>query len=137
MRRCNCLRYKELQLQKKDSRAWMFDDEDGLVPLESIYPLAEFDCGNVIPQCPYYLYVKDNIRISLAFFKRKNLSNEDIKLIEDAVEACPNRIKLSEGKIIEERHAIILYLYANKYSLDVDKGLFETFYDFIHCIRSS
>ena len=131
MKRCLCLRYKELQYLKKDSRIWIYDDEHGLIPFENIYPLVDFDCGNTVPICPYYLYIEDGLRISRAYIKQKSISQTDEKLINKAVKNCKNKVELFEYKFIEERHAIILYIYAKKHSMLVNEHLFEMFYNFL------
>ena len=98
MRRCKCLRYKCLQLLKRKtpSTAWLFHLEDGLMPVEAYYQLAEFDRGNVIQICPYYLYLSDERRISSAFFEKNKLSKEEIDIIENAVNICPNIVNLDK-----------------------------------------
>ena len=131
MKRCSCLHYKDLQYLKKDSRIWIYDNKHGLIPFENIYPLVEFDCGKAIPICPYYLYIKDDMRISRAYFKQKSISDTDEKLINEAVKSCKNRVELFTHNFIEERHAIILYFYAKKKSILVNEYLFESFYSFL------
>jgi len=131
MKRCKCLRYKDLQYLKKDSRIWIYNDEHGLVALECVYPLVDFDCGNAIQICPYYLHIEDGIRVSSAYFNYNKLSDSSKKLIDKAVKNCKNRVDLLEYNFVEERHAIILYIYAHKHEVLVDKNLFETFYEFL------
>lgn len=130
MRRCKCLLYKELISLKNNSQLWIFDDTIGLIPLNSIYPLVDFDYGEALPICPYYLYTEDNIRVDSAFFKMKELRDDVIQKIDNAVKNCMNRVPL-EIKYIDERHAQILQLIAKKTNRDVTKQIFDTFYDFL------
>ena len=131
MRRCRCLRYKELQLLSRNSEVWIFSDQWGLIPFGSLYPLAEFDEGAVIPICPYYLYIKDGKRISRAFYRLKELSDREISRINEAIKNCGGYVPLETYDYIEKRHAQILELIAEHRNVDIDKKLFEQFYDFI------
>jgi hypothetical protein len=132
MKRCNCLRYKDLSFLRKDSSIWTFDTQDGLlVSMGSLYPLVEFDKGKAIPICPYYLYVKDGVRISAAFLKQKDLADDKRELIDIAVKECKNRIDISKHKYIEERHACVLFLYVEKHGIEVTEELFNQFFDFL------
>jgi hypothetical protein len=131
MRRCKCLRYKELQHRSGDSEIWVFDDKWGLIPFGSLYPLVEFDEGVVMPICPYYLYIKDGKRLSRAFYRLKELSDREISLINEAIKSCKNCVPLETYDYVEKRHAQILELIAEHMKVDIDKKLFEQFYDFI------
>lgn len=131
MRRCKCLRYKDLQYLRKDSCLWIYDPDDGFVSLGSVYPLIEFDKGKAHPICPYYLYIKDGLRISAAFLKQKELSDDKKVLIEKAVRYCKNQVDLPNIKYVEERHAMVLILYAEKYDIEVDESLFDKFFNFL------
>lgn len=133
MRRCKCLRYKELQHARKQSEIWIFDDEWGLIAFGSLYPLVRFEEGTgiAIPICPYYLYIKEGVRLSCAFYNHKEMPDNEISLINEAVKTCQGLVPLEWYNYIEERHAQILQLIAGDMKVDVDKKLFDQFYDFI------
>lgn len=132
MKRCDCLRYKDMQYLRKDSSLWTFDEEDGiLTAIGSLYPLVEFDKGKAVQICPYYLYNKDNMRISAAFLKQRVLSKEKKEIIDKAVKKCEYRVDPNKHRYIEERHACILFLYVEKYDIEITKEIFEQFFDFL------
>ena len=131
MKRCACMRYKELQHLKRDSKIWIYDNQYGLIPFNCLYPLVNFDLGNAVPICPYYLYIKDGIRIADAFFRQGSLREDEIELITKAVENCEKFVPLDTYEYIENRHAIILGLIAKRMKVQVDKKLFDRFYDFL------
>lgn len=133
MKRCHCLLYKELQHLRRESSVWIYDDQYGLIALDCIYPLVDFDKGNAVQICPYYLYLKDGIRISSAFFRRKDLQAKELELIIEAVDECKNSVWID--RYIEHRHAEVLTLIAKKKGLTVGRKLFDVFYDFIQ-VRS-
>lgn len=102
-----------------------------MIPFGSLYPLVEFDEGSVIPICPYYLHIKDGKRISRAFYRLKELSDREISLINEAIKSCGNCVPLDTYNYVEERHARVLEFIAEHMSIDIDRKLFEQFYDFI------
>lgn len=133
MRRCKCLRYKELQHLARSSEIWVYDDQWGLIAFGSLYPLARFEEGTgiAIPICPYYLYIKDGTRLSCSFYRLKELSDREISLINEAIKSCQGLVPFECYDYIEERHARILELIAKNLKVDIDKKMFDQFYDFI------
>ena len=131
MKRCKCIRFKELQALRRESSLWLWSDEYGLVPVSCEYPLILFDCGNPVQVCPYYLYLEPDLRLASSFDKYRSLNDEHRKILDRAVINCENRIPPDGIKLIEDRHAEILMLYAKNKGKTVDKELFLDFYKFI------
>jgi len=131
LKRCKCLRFKDLQYLKRESRLWIWEDVDGLIPVECIYPLVEFDKGEPLQVCPYYLYLTDNMRISCAYYGYRQLNNEHREIIDDAVKNCANRISIDNIRFIEDRHAEILEIYSSHINKSLDREMFLDFYGFI------
>lgn len=130
MKHCDCLRYKLLQELARESRLWLFDEEYGLIPIDVLYPLIKFDSGNPVPICPYYLYLKDDVRISDAFNHKKKLTEKEIELLNIATAECKNTIN-SNVVCLTDRHAMILQQYATENKLVLDQILYDKFCDFI------
>lgn len=116
---------------RRDSRLWIFHNKHGLMPVESEYPLVEFDEGSPVAICPYYLFLADDMRISCAYFNYGRLTDLEKNIIDDAVLKCERRVPLNHMKFIEDRHAVVLGIYAEHVNKVVDVEMFNDFYNFI------
>lgn len=131
MKRCKCIRFKELQALRRESAMWLWSDQYGLVPVSCEYPLIMFDCGDPAPICPYYLYLDDDIRLANSFDRYRMLNDEHRKILDNAIINCEHRVPPDNVELIEDRHAEILRLYAANKDQVVDRELFLDFYKFI------
>jgi len=131
MKRCKCIRFRDMQYLRRESRLWIFSDEYGLMPVESEYPLIEFDEGNPITICPYYLFLTSDMRIANAYFNYGKLTTLEKEIIDEKVLKCEHRVPADDMKYIEDRHASVLGIYAEHISKAVDEEMFDDFYDFI------
>jgi len=121
-----------MQYLNKESRLWIFSDSVGLTPVQTEYPLLEFDRGKQCIICPYYLHLGNDLRISEAYFNYSLLTVEQKEIIDDAVKNCKNSIPIGNTRFIENRHAEILMIYAKRFNnTEVNEELFNDFYDFI------
>jgi hypothetical protein len=118
-----------MQYLNKESRLWIFVDNLGLVPVESEYPLLEFNNGEPDIICPYYLYLTDDMRISNAISRYNSLTEEEKKTIDLAVKECTECVDIVP--FIDDRHAQILKLYAKEKKILVNLDLFSRFYNFL------
>jgi len=131
MKRCNCVRYAELLLLKREDCGWIFDDSEGMIRIDSLYPLVDFNYGKPVMICPYFLYIDSGQQIRRAFFRWKDLTDEERAKILLAVKHCKARVKRPEY-IINDRQAEILMGYAEMHSLSpVDKTLWDEFNEFL------
>lgn len=131
MKRCDCIRYTELLLLRREDSGWIFDDELGLIRLDAKYPLIDFDYGKPVVICPYYLYIENGEQIRRAFFRWQELSDEERFKITLAVKHCKARVKRPKY-IINERQAEILLKYAKIHNLlPVDRELWDEFNEFL------
>lgn len=120
-----------MQFLRRESRLWIFHDKYGLMPVESEYPLVEFDNGSPRTICPYYLFLTDDMRISCAYFNYGKLTGLEKEIIDETVLSCEHRVPIDGIKFLEDRHANVLEIYADHINKVVDVEMFEDFYDFI------
>jgi hypothetical protein len=135
MKKCQCLRYAALLANRKDEISYVFID-NALVPIESAYPLEDFETGTGALKCvcPFYNFIHNGTLISRAFDQMLNrtLRKEDYQFIEKAVENCENLVDIKKFLIFSERYKEIIELFCKKNEQKPIVRLLKHFLSFIH-----
>jgi hypothetical protein len=134
MKKCNCLRFFSLQAGRDDKSHYVFIADQGLIPIESLYPLEDFEekTGKVIVVCPLYNFICNDRMISRAFDKlvEKQLSEEDGKLILEAVEKCISIVPMEKFLTFDERDADIIRKFCEARKVKMTYRLLKLFLKF-------
>jgi hypothetical protein len=134
MRKCNCLRYEALRANRRDESMYVYRD-DGLYPIEAIYPLEDFEpaSGKLITICPLYNYLHEGKLIARAYDKLvdRELPTEDKDIIMEAVSKCENCIEVKKFLIFSERNKEILELFCEEYKVRMTWRLLNEYLAFL------
>ncbi len=134
MKRCSCLRYFTLVSGKKDESIYTFIDGK-LIPVESVFPLEDFETGTgaLICICPYYNHIHEGRLIHRAFERllKKQLNKEDNEIIKEAVKNCEYCVESKGYLIFSERYKEIINGFCEKYDLKLTWRLLKHFLSFL------
>jgi hypothetical protein len=136
MKRCGCLRYLALLAAKRDQSSYIFSEEDeGLVTIESAFPLEEFETGTgaLICVCPYYNFLEGGMLIPRAFerIQEKRMRREDFEIIKNAVANCEHFVDSKKFLVFSERYKEVIDNFCRKYSLKLTWRLLKLFLSFL------
>jgi hypothetical protein len=133
MKKCNCLRYEALRANRRNESVYIFLD-DGLYPVEAIFPLEDFkkDSGELITKCPLYNYLHDGKLIYRAYNKMidKEITADERKIILDAVAECSERIEVKKFLIFSERNKEILDMFCERHNIRMTWRLLKEYLNF-------
>lgn len=133
LKRCQCLRYEALRANRKGESVFIFMD-DGLYPVEAIFPLEDFekDSGELILKCPLYNYLHEGILIHRAYDRiiEKSIPPEHKRIILDAVEACSERVEVKKFLIFTERSKEILEMFCERHNVRMTWRLLKEYLKF-------
>jgi hypothetical protein len=121
---------------KRDQSIYIFSEEDeGLVTIESAYPLEEFETGTgaLICVCPYYNFLQGGVLISRAFqrIQDKQMRKDDRDIIKDAVLSCEYFVDAKKFLVFSERYKEVISNFCEKYSLKPTWRLLKRFLSFL------
>ena len=132
--KCNCLRYLTLIAGRKDESVYVFVDGD-LLPIESVYPLEEFETGTgaLICTCPWYNFIFNGRLITRAFERR--LKGDEKDIIQKAVKNCEQVVPTNKHLILGERYKEIFKDFCSVFDLRMTFRLLKLFIKFLKVRR--
>jgi len=108
--------------------------DDGLYPVEAVFPLEDFekDSGELIFKCPLYNYLHDDKIIPRAYDRiiEKTITPEEKAIIMDAVSNCQEGVEVKKFLIFSERSKEILDMFCERHNIRMTWRLLKEYLNF-------